>query len=276
MSPGSQSAPSKDEIEAYLSKSSDFAFEMKVLQSLSKIDRGTSFSGSYVDPVTGKQRQYDFQSRLKKSDTQLIFCIEAKNIRSDKPVIVHRTARQDRESFFDAIVGEGGHGGTSYSGPTIKRVVGRCALFKAGEQVGRSMDQLGGTAKEDHLYDKFSQASNHIGSLLRMDRKIFTTNQTAFVFIPILVIPDDALWVADYDSTGQRIGASSQTEVVSYYLGTDWECEHKYKLKYSISHLFICTESAIQKLIEACTEKSLQDFILSYEEAAKSPNNREF
>ncbi len=42
-------------ISEFLAKSSDFSFEMKTKQILSRVDDQTSFSGSYIDPVSGKQ-----------------------------------------------------------------------------------------------------------------------------------------------------------------------------------------------------------------------------
>ena len=96
--------PTADAISTFVSKA-DFSFEMKVKQILTRIDPQTSFSGSYIDPVSGKQRQYDFQTRVARldADTLVIFCVEAKNIRLEKPVVVHRTKRLLRECFFDCI-----------------------------------------------------------------------------------------------------------------------------------------------------------------------------
>jgi hypothetical protein len=50
---------------AYLEKVSDFAFELRCLERLTKLGFQCQHGGSYTDPVTNKTRQFDL--RVQKS-----------------------------------------------------------------------------------------------------------------------------------------------------------------------------------------------------------------
>lgn len=277
---GTRKPPSIGAISAFLAKTSDFSFEMKMKQILTSIDDEMSFSGSYTDPVSGKQRQYDFQCRVARADTDtlVIFCVEAKNIKIEKPVVVHQTKRLPRECFSNYILGQGSAGGTSFAGPTIKRIMNNTQLISADAFVGRSFDQFGEPGKEEHLYDKFSQATNHAGSLLRSDRKLFQMRQKAIVLVPVVAIPNNALWVIDYDETGRTVQEPRLEPMTPYYIGSDWECEYRppSRLKYCIGHTFICTEGKLAELLNELSAPMPAGLAISYLQGTQAPNNNSF
>jgi len=262
------------DVQKYLAKNSDFAFEMKCRKTLGKFGDAVSYSGSYVDPVTEKQRQYDFQVRIELPEFVVVACIEAKNVKPEKPIIVHRTARLERESFYDVVACEGGGNGTTYYGPTIKRVQAGTDLLRKGDFVGRSFDQYEGQSKDDQLYDKFSQPTNCLGSIVRSDRLLFKKRQKMIALVPILVVPNETLWTIDYDDHGTAQGDPKQSPMTAYFLGSTWDCTER--LKFTVGHLFMVTEAGLIDLIELFTKLTPEGLSFPYLEGVKHTNNNSY
>ena len=64
-------------------------------------------------------------------------------------------------------------------------------------------------------------------------------------FLPVLVVSDETLWVADYSSRGELQREPFQVPEITYYLGRQYALEGQ-SATLTISHLHIITRSEIR------------------------------
>lgn len=260
------------DIEQYLKSYSDFAFELSVLSTLTRIGLHCRHSGTYEDPVTQKTREFDFRAESKPApkDGQAIvrLAIECKNLRPNYPLVVHRVARAAKEAFNDVVWSSK----DSSKDPlnviyTLKRSYGKRirlrgdqSLYPPGQPVGKSSDQVGKrpdgelvTGDQD-VFDRISQAIHSAYELLRISHYAsLHDDPNAFaVVIPLLVVPPDRLWTVDYDAEGTSLSGPTRTKHVSYFIDRDWSLGDdatEYTTWYSLSHIEICEADYLETRI---------------------------
>jgi hypothetical protein len=257
------------DIEEYLDNYSDFSFELKVLESLNNQDFQCLHSGTYMDPITGKSREFDIRAVLAGQSMRVHLSVECKNIRRNFPLILHCTKRRTSESFHELVQVVGSQPSEM---PTASvessRVTRRClsdSLYPVGEYVAKSADQVGRhvsgeiVATDGGVFDKISQAINSAQELIS---QAFEVGGPAHTLIcPVLVVPDDTLWQVKYDDNGSRLEPAQQIEQASYFIGKEWTFDRLVDLiTYTLSHLEIVTFSGITKLIERLTDDNMWCF----------------
>ena len=104
----------------------------------------------------------------------------------------------------------------------------------------------------DEVFDKWMQALASISELIERGVRIVRVRRTEGVqevaFLPVLVVPDETLWVADYSSRGDLNGEPFQVEEVTFYLGRKFEFPMEC-LTFIVTHLHVMTRKAIGEFL---------------------------
>jgi len=259
-----------DEIIKFLDDQSDFTLEMKVFshtksQRFQKVEHG----GTYEDPATQLPRQFDIRAQAY-SDLGRNRCIklavECKALSEKFPLVIQRVPRLYNESYHEIY-----HAHTEDyfreidlrtgihepSGRIARRLrtQSESMLYRSNEFVGKSSNQIGWKrntneliANDKEVYNKWAQAIASAHELIfecRKDRSLRNKIEVYNIILPILVVPDNCLWIVDYDTEGTRIADPTTCEHTSIYIGK----QHKGSgvslggWQYTLSHLEVMTLS---------------------------------
>src|SRR2546423_1880086 len=105
-------------------------------------------------------------------------------------------------------------------------------VFQTNGFVGKSTAQIGGgksgeiVVDDAEVYGKWSQALGSAFDLVSSsakDYEIVNASAAATVVFPVLVIPDNTLWAADYASDGQQLGDPRQVDHCEVFLGKKFD-----------------------------------------------------
>ncbi len=137
-------------------------------------------------------------------------------------------------------------------------------LYDSQQQVGKSLKRVkldgdGFTAADSDVYDKYTQALSSMDELVRgaaEDLRTRHANTLARAFLPIVVVSDEALWVADYSASGQLIGdPRPEPDETTFYLGWNYEL-HNLPFEpirpaiFTITHFHLMTRRRLPKFLE--------------------------
>lgn len=131
------------DIQDYLtSQIDDFELEPFVHRSVKDQGMSSSHGGSYLDPLTGKSRQFDVQAFMYAPPNRGIFlAIECKALAKTFPLIVSRVARSDDEAYHE-LLRTWGRRESGEDFQTCVRSNERMPLYPAGQPVGKKTVQL--------------------------------------------------------------------------------------------------------------------------------------
>ncbi len=260
---------SKKEITEFLDENDDFAFEMSVLRENETREIESSHSGTYSDPITKLPRQYDIRTSIlhtpeDKSDHQLEMikmAVECKNLRPVNPILISRSPRQRAECTID-VIRSVPYESSGYR--RIYRTSHRSPEYIEGMMVGRSTSQFsrksdGSVVDNDSpIYNKWAQAISSCSELIQQfnSLEVYTGHHGVIkaIVVPVVVVPDDRLWVIDYDSNGNR-SVPLPAESCDYFIGKSWkvfsgsESVDKFQ-DYCITHLRFMTLSGYGKFLD--------------------------
>jgi hypothetical protein len=241
------------DIKAYLDQSDDFKFEIDVLRMCHGGGLVTSHGGSYEDPITKKNRQFDIRTQITKGLCTLKLAIECKNLRESFPLLVSRMPRREDESYHEVLLSSAARHrdfliDNNRAGADRREVKN---LFQYKALVGKDTVQVGRTqtgefvGNDAEVFEKWSQA---IGSAYDLIGASSTDHQrlgsacAATVIFPILVVTDGTLWAVDYSAEGGVLGDPHLVNECSIYLGKTISTARG--IDYKLSHLQIFTKTA--------------------------------
>jgi hypothetical protein len=130
------------------------------------------------------------------------------------------------------------------------RVPNDRGLYSFEAHVGRSITQVSRTndgdfsASDAESFEKWSQALASSADLIKQACMACETahgKEFATAIIPCLVVPNDTLWVVDYNQSGQRLCAPKSEEHATLYIGRLYEGPNRFS--YTITHLHILTRA---------------------------------
>src|SRR5580700_9207711 len=87
------------DISDYLASADDFAFEREVYSVAKGLGFHTQHAALYIDPVTGKPRQFDVRASIAPGQNKVALAIECKSLTMDFPLLVSCVPRETNESF---------------------------------------------------------------------------------------------------------------------------------------------------------------------------------
>jgi hypothetical protein len=248
----------ENDLIEYLDKKSDFAFELAVLRLLDRHGFDCEHGGSYDDPVTQTPREFDLRATKIVGEFRFRLAVECKNLGANFPLLVSCLPRRPEESFHEVIHSfEPPSGGLAVpvfqSHARAIRFQSGSSMYKPGEGVGKSSAQVGRqtdgaiVSGDTDVYKKWAQALSSAQDLVNRannERNCFS------VVLPILVVPDGALWRANFGSDGSRLGGPQQVDKCSYYIGRSyWGGDRLSGFGYSISHLEFVTYTGLEEVV---------------------------
>ncbi|HTV42547.1 MAG TPA: hypothetical protein VMF08_18425 [Candidatus Sulfotelmatobacter sp.] len=193
------------------------------------------YGGTYSDPASKKTAQFDYRCRLFKScpgnlgSRHILMAVECKSLDSGMPLLVCGRRRTADESFHDFI--------QVTEKKTVQRVSAGSSFYKQDGFVGKNVIRIKANDSEHNhsnkhaacregeseIYAKWSRAlasarDMAYGSLYGQVNDPLPPDSVAFV-MPIVVLPDGALWKAEYDAEGKLAGDPAHVTRCEYYVG---------------------------------------------------------
>lgn len=243
-----------EDLRRYVETQDDFAFEREVYHKAQGLGLAAEHAGLYEDPVTGKPRQFDIRATKLFRENSISLSIECKSLATTYPLLVSCVPRSRTESFHEVLYDVSAKGNSQLQ---VTRSEG--ALYREGEPVGKSMRQIkhdsrGDLTSGDEVFDKWMQALASAAELVthaahRLSEPGGQRAPRGAAIIPVLVVSDDALWVADYSSNGRLKQDPFRVDDVTFYLGRSYEVAGAH-LTFTVSHLHIFTRSRVHTLLQ--------------------------
>lgn len=249
------------QIQDFLSSESDFGFEMKVLHYLKDLQLQCQFSGWYNDPLTKKLREFDIVAKTKYDKINLSLAVECKNFKNFFPLLVNQLPREEHEAFIEIIVNKNTKSVpclanvNPYSGQgelRSCRLTGNLSRYKVGNPVGKRTNQVGLLAEgefrsgDPELFEKLNQVVNCTYHLV--EEVVNSQSSDVFnVVIPVIVVPDNTLWGANYNSDGSLINVEPLKHSI-VFKNKKWNVGRSVSgsnsfLNYAVSHVELVTFS---------------------------------
>jgi hypothetical protein len=137
-------------------------------------------------------------------------------------------------------------------------------MYDSQQQVGKSMKRIkvaadGFSATDSDVYEKYTQALTSMNELVQVAAQELRPQRAApglsRAFLPIVLVSDGALWVADYSPSAQLIGdPRPEVHETTFYLGWNYELPNPQDpirpASFAISHLHIMTRRRLPKFLE--------------------------
>ena len=248
----------KSDLMGYLSSTDDFQFEIDVFRSCVHCDRSAEHGGTYQDPLTGKDRQFDIRMKLVRGTCVLRLAVECKNLKPNYPLLVSRVPRRREEAYHEAIRVGRNHL-FSYTFPPAH------TNYKKGELVGKSTTQVGRTpnneitAGDAEVYDKWSQALASSLDLLLLAARESEPREGEFlttVVLPVLVVADDTLWAVDYSPERELTQEPRPLNECTIYVGKTYSFStSRYHVEHRLSHLHVFTKKGFDAFLQRIAQE---------------------
>lgn len=255
------------DLQKYLEQEEGFALEMAALKVCKDNQFTTEHGGSYLDSRTGRRRQFDLRVSIGPyiGDFALKLAVECKTLGAQFPLLVSRLPREANEMRACFLKTEIGSNHTLVSQRVVHRESGS-SLYRRGEMVGKGMARVGikeTKGKEDEfvsndeeVFAKWDQALASCHDLVATAWKDYAKRRgdPGYTFVmPILLLGDGDLWVADYDSSGDLERAPRQVDSCEFFVDHLIEANTSLpygNIEYVASHLHIFTLAGFRKFVD--------------------------
>lgn len=254
-------------IRNFLETHDDFGLELFVYRNAFSRGFKVEHGGFYKDPVTDKTRQFDIRTSYGPPGRKIVLPIECKRLSETYPLLISRVKRVKGESYNEYIVSQDfGKMSGEQRPPRSIHLDEPDSFYKVGKYIGKSTIQIGVDDKkqfvfeDSEVFDKWTQAINSAKDLIDIAfRSHFKGNlPISTAVIPVLVVPDDTLWVADYDDSGSLLGDPLLADEVQFFIN------HEYNIQgfppYRISHLHFFTKKGICIMFDRIANKENEEF----------------
>jgi hypothetical protein len=243
------------DLAEYLASQDDFALELFVYSRLMRAGFDASHGGTYQDRVTQRYRQYDIRAGCRRGDRAVQLAVECKALRPSFPLLVSRVPRTSAEAAHEIVVSRFSEQlrpgiGIDWVPAATMRVASDRGLYPFESLVGRSLTQVGRnrdgdlSASDAESFEKWSQALSSASDLVQqacMAAERSAGKEFATFVLPVLVVSDGTLWVADYASAGELVGAPRQEDHVTFSISRRYDGPNRFA--YEITHLHFLTRS---------------------------------
>lgn len=257
------------DLNEYLAASSDFGFEQQVYAQLNDLGFNAQHGGTYDDPSTGTPREFDIrglkwlkdENRGLSVGLNLRVAVECKNIAEHFPLLVECVPRSREEQFHDILIANPGSSESTLAWSTKR--IGRDSFYSKHTPVGKTCCQVGRTQQHKSeisysdagIYPKWSQALASAGDLFESSKvnRLSESKPLWTALIPILVVPNDRLWMVEYDGKGVRVNPPRTTNRISYWVNkslSGGQIQAIQSHRFSISHVEICTVNGLSDSVK--------------------------
>lgn len=258
----------QQDLAEYLATQDDFALELYIYRLARELGLQASHGGTYTDPLTGKPRQYDVRASANIGNHLIALAIECKSLRVSYPLLISRVPRAERESFHAVIDSReappGSLGIREPLAPDCEVLIldAGQSLYTVGEPVGKSTAQVGRNERGElisadaEVFDKWSQALSSAGELIEYAEDAYERHGFRHFYtcvLPILVVSDDVLWIADYSEDGVLLGDPQQVGEATIFVDRYHSAPagfRGFRFRCPMSHLHVFTRSAVRGFLE--------------------------
>ena len=237
---------SQDELRAFISERSDFAFEMLALNQLSGVGFACRHAATFVDPISGKIREFDIRARRAAEGIDIRLAVECKHLTLESPLIAHRTPRGPHESNHSLITYHCGRDVSTWRPSTVSP----SRMYPTSEHVGRKLEQPkkkdDGTPvhSDSATFEKWSQALSGVHDELARLVAAPPSQTITYGVIPVLVVPDGTLFAVDYDMAGAIVSELRPVLKAELFVGHTWVVSGwRREVSVAFSHIEIVTLS---------------------------------
>jgi len=250
----------KSDIQKYVDRQSDFSFELDTLRRVHDCGLDCEHGGTYRDPVTGKNREFDIRAISSTEKMEIRFSIECKNIRENYPLMLHTVERKRSECNTNFLFVNNKNyrsNGQLYKHVRTRKLPEIYSLYTEGEEVAKSIAQIGKYSLEDfkssgsEIFDRVSQATNSAYELIHSVSKT-RVGTRLYLVLPILVVPDNMLWKVSFNNDGSQNGEPERVASISYFINQEWKVGNpltKDNYSYTMSHLEVVTSSELGQFL---------------------------
>lgn len=277
----------------------DFGFEMRVGRVLRAVHGAKVRHGeNYDDPVTGLSRQSDYRFQFGIGGRFIHLAVECKNFSDQAPAVISSVRRRVLEANHDTIRCECVyfHHLKAYSNSRSSSLhkVRHCSkLYPGGGFVGKnaarycyvpetfkgkgdSRELIPHTVKiegDSDLHTGFSQALASAHGLCHEATILADQNTSPILtslILPVLVVPNECLWLIRYDDDGLRIGAPEKVTQCTFFVGRKFaiRAAHEPNLThdFEFSHVHLLTLSGLDQFLRQIENRTNDgdDFWVDY------------
>jgi len=237
----------------------DFALELYAYSLARRLGYEATHAGSYIDPQSGKARQFDVQARVACGEHfHVYFAIECKFLRPSFPLLVSQIPRISAESYQHIVMSNGKWRSLMLMTPHAHPLTHGASLYPQQHYVGKALSQVGFNgegklhSKDAEVFEKWGQAIASSSQLLNkaafVHLSIHDPSEKAAV-LPVLVVPEGTLWAVNYDENGNLVTEPFQTDEVQYFIGSTQRINVTPPIDFLISYLHIVTKTGLQDLL---------------------------
>lgn len=226
------------DIRDVVMREDDFGHEMRVgsvLRSFPSVI--IEHGGTYTDPVTRKPRQFDYRCWLTKQQARLALGVECKNVNSTTPLVVCGAPRFANQAVHDLIESRQGRfddGDRIQVGlsSVTRRVSTNNKFYRTDDFVGKSLLRLqmdkrtASRSGESEVYERWTQALSSAVELAKSATKLakhLSMTSVLSAVLPMVVVPNGALWRAVYDNTGRIASDPNPIDQCEFFIGREIE-----------------------------------------------------
>jgi len=222
--------------------------------------------GTYIEAVTGKPRQFDYRVRIhhhsRQGEQSLLLAVECKNLHESSPPVVCGRARAAEEAYHTFIRSEYQKLSSMPLSAFIRRVENVASLYRPGEFVGKSLlrpkaDGRGGlrTDTQPDIYDRWSQAvaSCREPAVAACSSATESCPSSQSFVMPIVVVPDNRLWKATYNSGGSLVNDPEMVDHCQFFIAAPLHLDARVLI---LTHIHFLT---IKGLFELLVDFSLPE-----------------
>lgn len=276
----------------FLETDSSFAFEMQVRELFAAKRLRYRHGGTYDDPIERKPRQFDLTADLNLADAylpvRLRMAIECKCLSEFAPMLVYRSPRSayeaghcviartcgDRNAVHDAIQYQqpmprlSNESGAFPKACTLELQPSR-SMYSSGEPVGKSAECItkdrNGNIKggDKEIYPRWTQALQSASAMLPDIVNGYSDEKSIVIhwIVPILVVPDDRLYVVDFNDSGAQTRAPTSVDRTSFFVDYTPSGISIAGPEFRFGHLEIMTYSHLKSFVDRATHEDKRFFV---------------
>lgn len=258
---------SQQDIADYLRTKDDFGFETAVFHDCVSEGLIAEHGGTYQDPVTRKDRQFDIRGYTTNKNRVVRLAIECKNLSKNYPLVVSCVPLIAKEKYQEIILS-----GERESHPLVStiwraethRLTGSYCMFSQAAVTGKSTTQIGKSTSDElvggdaEVFEKWSQAIASAHELVEEsadDHRLVNDKVAATLILPVLVVSDGTLWTAQYSEEGASVGSPQAADECIVYLGKAVS-SIQLNSSYTFSHLLVFTRTKFRQYLHRLTNDS--------------------
>ena len=257
------------DVKRVILQEDDFGHELRVGSIFEKIQfemggmeeawiSSPEHGGTYVDRVSGKTRQFDYRCSISRINRRtphakrsIHLAVECKNLNPDFPLVVCGRPRTSEESFHLVLHQPQMH---ILNIRPIK-FEESTSIYKPDAFVGKNIVRLkkkNGDLCSDgdnEIYDRWTQALSSCHDLCGTAFRAYNGNEIIESFvIPVVVLPNNSLWKANYKNDGTLADDPSPVDDCEFYINQ--EIRGIDGGAYRITHIHFTTLTGFEEMLK--------------------------